>query len=276
MAEEGYRSGFFVNRRGRRLFYAVEGHDDGGVRQAPVWILCSPTLEEKTVSHPVCRHLARAIAQAGGCVLRVDYEGHGDSEGEVSELGLDDWVHDVVDAALLLTNGAPRPVSLIGVRAGALIAAAAARPLDAAALVAVCPVLLGADYLNDLLRINVTAQFAVHKGVRCGRPALIAALDRGATVNVLGWEIGGAFARTVRDARFRPLVDDLRCPVVVIDLQRPDDAGPPPVLSAPDQAPRVITRGVRGVQFWDDPKVVDPAPEALTRAVVETTCGMPR
>src|SRR5690606_27322621 len=144
------------------------------------------------------------------------YERHGDSEGDVSELCLDDWVHDVVDAAVFLTGTAARPVSLLGVRAGALIAAAAANHLDPAALVAVCPVLSGADYLNDLLRINVTAQFAVHKGVRCGRPALIAALDRGATVNVLGWEIGGAFAKTVREARFRPLVDGLRCPVAVI------------------------------------------------------------
>lgn len=276
MVEEGYRSGFFVNRRGRRLFYAAEGRDCGGVRPDPVWILCSPTLEEKTVSHGVCRHLARAIAEAGGCVLRVDYEGHGDSEGDVSDLGLDDWVHDVVDAAVFLTGSAARQVSLLGVRAGALIAAAAANRLDVASLVAVCPVLSGADYLNDLLRINVTAQFAVHKGVRCGRPALIAALERGATVNVLGWEIGGAFAQTVRGARFGPLVDELRCPVAVIDLQRADDAGPPPAVAALDQAPRVITRGVPGAQFWDDPKLVDPAPEALTRAVVETTCGLPR
>ena len=276
MAGEGYRSGFFVNRRGRRLFYAADGRACAGTHADPVWILCSPTLEEKTVSHAVCRHLARAIAGNGGRVLRVDYEGHGDSEGDVSELGLDDWVDDVVDAAHFVAGGAARPVSLLGVRAGALIAAAAARHVDTASLVAVCPVLSGADYLNDLLRINLTVQLAVHKGVRCGRPTLVAALERGATVNVLGWEIGGALARTLREARFPALVDGLRCPIAVIDLQRADDGPARAAVAAPDHGPRVVTRRVAGAPFWDDPKVIDPAPAALTHAVVEATCGMPQ
>ena len=275
MSEEGYRSDFFVNRRGRRLFYAVDAGRGGG-RGRPAWILCSPVLEEKTVSHGVCRHVARAMAGTGATVLRVDYEGHGDSEGDCAGLGLDDWVRDVVDAAAVVAGGTSRPVGLLGVRAGALIAAAAARQLEAAALVAVCPVLSGAEYLNDLLRVNLTAQLAVHKRVRCGRQALMAALDGGATVNVHGWEIGRPFARTVRAAQFRTLVDGLRCPVAVLGLRRSDDGPLPPALAALDRPPRVRAYGVRGLQFWDDPKHVDPAPEPLTRAVMELTGGGPR
>ncbi len=277
MGTRSYESGFFINQRGRRLFFAV----DQGARLAdpgPAWIVCSPILEEKTVSHGVCRRLARALALAGdgARVLRFDYEGHGDSEGDTVAVGLEHWAQDVVDAAHWLKARGVSTISLLGCRAGALIAALAAPRLAIEQLVAVCPVLKGKDYLQELLRINLTSQLAVHKKVVRNRERLIRALESGGAVNILGWDIGRTFARSIQAADFGALVAGLTCRVSIVSLVRNEGGPLPEAVAALFDPPRVHTRGAVGVQFWDDPKIIDPVQEDLTRATIELAGGVLR
>ena len=54
--------------------------DDGTARAGVV--LCPPLGYEYVCAHRTIRHLAEALAAAGFCVLRVDYDGTGDSSGD--------------------------------------------------------------------------------------------------------------------------------------------------------------------------------------------------
>ena len=170
-----YRSGFIMNRRGKRLFYAEESpdHEDA---QKPIWVLCSPILEEKNVSQGVLVSAARALAAHGHRALRFDYEGHGDSEGDTGELGLTEWAHDVSDVVTWMRGARSAGVVLLGCRVGAMLAAMAAAEVEVDRLVAWCPVLNGDDQLQELLRVNMMTQTTV----RQNREVLIAAMQ-GAT-----------------------------------------------------------------------------------------------
>ena len=82
-------------------------------------------------------------------------------------------------------------VSLLGLRAGATIASLVAANPDTHVdrLVLWAPVVDGARYMQDLLRINLTTQMATHKDIRYDREALVAQMREGSTVNVDGYEM---------------------------------------------------------------------------------------
>ena len=82
-------------------------------------------------------------------------------------------------------------MGLLGLRLGATLAATAAesRP-DVDRLVLWAPIVDGARYAQDLLRINITTQLAVYREVREDRAALVEAMRAGQTANVDGYEVG--------------------------------------------------------------------------------------
>jgi exosortase A-associated hydrolase 2 len=264
-----YRSGFFDNRRGTRLFYAEELPD--GAPAGAAWIICSPILEEKNVAHGAWVTFGRALSAAGVRSLRIDYEGHGDSDGDTAALGLDEWVDDVCDAAARLRADGVTRLTLFGCRAGALIAARAAAVLGAERLVVWCPVLTGADHVQDLLRLNLTTQLSVYKKVQHDRDAMIASLAAGETINIVGWTMGRRLLESLNAASFQQAIDTLSCPVEIFDLTRRPGAVPPaiePLLSA-----RVRGQGVTGLQFWIDGNYLDSQQTALVNATMGLTAS---
>jgi len=268
-----YRSGFFENRRGQRLFYAEDSPADAA--GAPVWIVCSPILEEKNVSQGAMVNIARALAANGARALRLDYEGHGDSQGETTTLSLDDWIADVVDAATWAGRTGAGSVSLLGCRAGAMIAARAAAAVRAARLVAWCPVVNGADYVQELLRLNLTTQVALHQRVVQNRDAMTALLQDGSAINILGWDLGPNLYRSLIGETFAAAIAPLACPVDVFDLVRKPTDAPPAAVAALAAPARVVVRGVRGMQFWSDGNYIDTQQPELIRASLEAFSGMP-
>lgn len=118
-------------------------------------VLCYPGPQEYMYTHWAFRKLASALSAEGFPVLRFDYRGTGDSSGELTEVGLDDWRRDVIDAAQELRDVAATPhVSIIGFRLGAVVATQAARELDVQDLVLWDPVVRGRDYLDELRGID--------------------------------------------------------------------------------------------------------------------------
>lgn len=90
-------------------------------------VICSPMSAEWLAIHRVLRLLADRLADGGFAVLRFDYFGCGDSAGEHQEAHIDRWIGDIGSAIELLANRAPdTPVSLVGIRLGALLACRAA------------------------------------------------------------------------------------------------------------------------------------------------------
>lgn len=116
--------------RDKQLFGLYEeGH---APRRRMAVVVLSPIGWEHLRAHRTLRVLSNRLAEAGYDVLRFDYSGTGDSWGDIgSGLTLAQWIRDVEEAIEEVggLSGSTR-VSLIGLRAGAAIAAevAARRP----------------------------------------------------------------------------------------------------------------------------------------------------
>lgn len=197
---------FFVRLGDERLF-AFLHLPDAPLQGAAV--LCAPLAEEKLWSHRVFVSFARALAGRGFAVLRFDYRGEGDSDRGFEESDFDSRVadtHAAIDELKRLAPGAG-PVTLVGLRLGATIAAAAAATRDdVEQLLLWDPVTDGADYMQSVLRTNLMAQMAIHRKVVEDREALVARLARGDTVNIEGYALSDALFRQASAVQLAPLL----------------------------------------------------------------------
>lgn len=102
-------------------------------------------------THRSLRHLAERLAGRGFIVLRFDYGGTGDSAGDDRDpQRWDEWVTSSRDAADALRAAGCGAVCLIGLRLGAMIAAAAASSrTDVAGLVGIAPIANGRLFLRE-------------------------------------------------------------------------------------------------------------------------------
>jgi exosortase A-associated hydrolase 2 len=256
--------GFFENRRGRRLFFAA--HGVAGTDRA--WVFCNPFLEEKVFSQPVYVAFARRLAETGALVLRFDYEGDGDSEGEVASLSIADWLADIEDAcAMVRERWNARRLNLFGLRLGASLGWAVAPVIDAERLVLWDPVLRGDDYLQECLRINLTTQLATYKRIVENRDQLMAKVEQGGTVNIAGYEIGNAMTSSLKELQFA--VTATARPALVIHLLRNPKGVPRPEVKALAGQPGVRLETLYVQPFWQESKHYDPLPEALVRPSLE-------
>ncbi len=125
-------------------------HEAAGVQRGVV--ICHPCGSEYIAIHRAARQLASRVARAGLPTLRFDYSGTGDSAGDLQDVGLEGWTHEVGAAVDELRRRTSVPeVSLIGIRLGASLAyLAAAGRKDVDRLALWDPVLRGSDYLTEL------------------------------------------------------------------------------------------------------------------------------
>lgn len=117
---------FYFGAGDHRLFGVYDVPARSSSRQGVV--ICNAVGSEYFNAHRTCRVLARQLAGSGVHVLRFDYLGTGDSTGEVDHLRVADWLKDIETAITELLDLAElRKVDLIGLRAGAALAATAAK-----------------------------------------------------------------------------------------------------------------------------------------------------
>jgi alpha-beta hydrolase superfamily lysophospholipase len=121
-------------------------------RVASLTALLCPSLGLEVHScHQTSRRLADRLAGSGVAALRLDYDGTGDSAGSASDPDrVAAWITSVSSAVDTLRQAGAGRVVVIGIRAGALVAAAVAgeTPLDA--LVLWDPPASGASFLEEL------------------------------------------------------------------------------------------------------------------------------
>jgi alpha-beta hydrolase superfamily lysophospholipase len=116
-----------ITRDGRHLF---TWHHPArlSVRRGAAVVFCAPIGSEYICAYRVWRILAERLADLGFDVFRFDYEGTGDSSGDIEEPDrLGAWIRNiecVVTEARALTGS--REVALLGLRIGATLALEAA------------------------------------------------------------------------------------------------------------------------------------------------------
>jgi pimeloyl-ACP methyl ester carboxylesterase len=144
---------FFFDTPQASLFGALHGAADPEARSAVV--LCYPIGQEYMRVHRTYVELARSLAAAGQHVLRFDYFGTGDSEGDTAEGTLARWRDDIRAALREVRSLTPAvAVHLVGSRVGANLALQAAAGADVASLVLWEPVVSGEDYVAILQRAH--------------------------------------------------------------------------------------------------------------------------
>ena len=153
----------FFGEAGSELFGVYHAPHGFAVRPSAV-VLCYPGPREYRVTHWAFRKLATLLAREGVHVLRFDYFGTGDSAGSSEEGSLAGWTADIATAARQLADlSGVRRVSLVGMRLGAALAAAAsAKGLGVRDLVLWEPVLSGRTYLAQLAAVDRRARLALH------------------------------------------------------------------------------------------------------------------
>ena len=134
-------------------------HPAGGTHGV---LICNTLGDEALNVYRPLVHLAGRFAAAGAPTLRLEYYGTGDSGGEDAQPGrFRAWLGNIVAGVRWLRqNCAVGPVTLVGVRIGAALAARAACDIDGvASLVMLAPVATGRRFLREMvLRANATAE----------------------------------------------------------------------------------------------------------------------
>jgi len=182
---------FFFPNAGNRLFGVL--HHPGQPEPEEAFVFCHPFAEEKLWTHRVYVSFARLLASQGRAVLRFDYAGYGDSDGEFENTTVTGHLSDIGAAVAELRRAVPtvRSVGLLGLRFGATLAAlwASRNELDGPLLLWE-PLIEGERFIQDALRANLTTQMATLGEVKVTREQLVAEMQAGRAVNIDGYDLG--------------------------------------------------------------------------------------
>jgi alpha/beta superfamily hydrolase len=254
------RTPCFFPHEGRHLYGALYLPDTSGT--APVGlVLCPPFADEAVHAHRVLVDFAGRLADAGIPALVFDYAGTGDSEGEFEGTSLDSYERDIAGAvACLRRRTRVARCGLLGLRLGATLAERAAR-LDPtlAALVLWAPILRPADYFRGFLRSRLLTEVTTLGRRTETVRTLEERLRAGEVVDVLGYGISGAMARSfLDDAPDVPSVEPT-APTLVVDVTpaRRESGGASDEGRSGGLPPRrpLATRRVTDEAFWDRARV---------------------
>jgi len=178
-----------------------------------------PFAEEMNKSRRTVAVQARALAAAGYCVTLLDPSGCGDSSGNFREATWEHWKADVNCAIAHLTSRSGLPVTLWGLRLGALLGCeiAAARS-DIHSLLLWQPVLNGEQHIDQFLRFELAGQALKGTG-GFDRAGLWNELRSGRELAVAGYDLSSQLALEISHSRLADLGPG--CPVSWLDVARP-------------------------------------------------------
>lgn len=125
-------------------------HEPAEPRATAAVLICPPIGHEYHEAYSTLRLLGEKLASQGVVALRLDYDGTGDSAGEMTDPGrVDAWTGSIATGAGLLREKVQAPLIVIGMRLGATMAARAAQQVKPEGLVLWDPVVSGRAYLSE-------------------------------------------------------------------------------------------------------------------------------
>ena len=168
-----------------------------------------PLTEEMNKTRRMAALQSRALAQAGFAVLQIDLMGCGDSSDDFGDATWDLWVNDVVQGSRWLRDktkpshatSVPPPLWLWGLRAGCLLAVAAAENMqdEACHFLFWQPPISGQILLNQFLRLKQAGDMLSGKE-KVGLSKLSAQLEQGASVEISGYLLSAELANGLSKA----------------------------------------------------------------------------
>lgn len=213
------------------LFFEHDGARLFGVLYEPVVdaerpkgrgiVFCAPFAEEAGISQKVCVEFARVLARRGYHVLRFDYRGCGESEGDSDSVTLGTQSADVQAATGWFRRNVGPRVGLGGLRLGASLAAmVAAKDPSIESLALWEPVAWPADHIKNFLRMQVVADNVLAGRVVATREELLGRLKSGHTVDVLGYPFTSECVRDFLEADLLGQIGGTHGPTLVMAIGR--------------------------------------------------------
>jgi exosortase A-associated hydrolase 2 len=169
-----------------------------------------PFAEEANRARRMAVLQARRLAANGWAVLLLDPFGTGDSAGTFHEARWSIWQQDTLHAVdWLIARWPGLPVTLWGLRLGALLAAsvAAKAPDRFSRLLFWQPVLRGDHFMGQFLRLRIAAAMA--EGTKESGANMRAQLDAGETLEVAGYELAPELVKSIESQRLDHLLPAL-------------------------------------------------------------------
>ena len=270
------REPFFLECEDRRLFSIFHSPENrAAIKGGAVYF--APFAEEANRARRMASLLADKLSSTGTATLLFDYASTGDSSGEFSQARWDRWVSDGCAAIEWLHRKIGKPVALVGLRLGAVMALECAKKigLDIPRIVLWQPVTSGRTVFTQFLRIRLAASLA-EGGDRDTTKDLMERLSGGETLEVAGYEITPALADAVNGVN---LVDFVPPPASKIHwfevTTGEDDELMPPsqkaVLQWRDAGVDVVASTIAGEQFWATQEIATALPliDATQTALAE-------
>ena len=198
----GFRPFFLQIDPGRRLltYHPCSGTCKGAVLYVP------PFAEEMNKSRRMAAMQARSLAETAYSVLQVDLYGCGDSSGDFRDARWDIWKDDLRLALDWLKAQQDLPVTLLGLRLGALLALDFARdenfPLEK--IVLWQPVHSGETYLAQFLRLRLANAMIAGKA-KIGLQDLRRELASNGTLEVAGYDLPQELAESINSLKLEEL-----------------------------------------------------------------------
>ena len=224
-----------------------------------VLIYVHPFGDEMNKSRHMAAMQARALATMGFGVLQIDLFGCGDSSGEFGDASWNIWKQDLAAAWSWLQNKVDAPVSLWGLRLGALLALDFVRSSENVIdrIILWQPVISGESFLTRFLRLRLTNEILLgDTGTEknAGTTAMRNFLEAGNPLEVAGYELAPNMAAAIDILKATELLVS-RCPVhwfeIVAERGRPMTAAGAKVVTAWEQSGVDLhLHLVPGLPFW--------------------------
>jgi len=204
---------------------------------------------------------ARAFAARGYNVLQLDLYGCGDSGGDFGAARWDLWKEDIALAVDWLRRHAEAPIHLWGLRLGALLALDYARRggQSFAGLLLWQPVVSGAQFMTQFLRLRVAGEMLAGGDAGNGTDQLRAQLRSGKTLEVAGYELAPQLASAIERLELAALAPR-NVPARWFEVNA--EVKPSPGLQRAARAwsaagAEVHLHAVRGEPFWSSVEITE-------------------
>ena len=267
------------------LFYPAQSHV---VRGLVLYI--HPFAEEMNKSRRMAALQARAFAQAGYAVLQIDLHGCGDSAGDFGDATWEHWIDDVVQGCHWLRQRCQAdvydlnsaPLWLWGLRAGCLLAVAAAKRLDES-----CHFLFwqapasGKTILQQFLRLKVAGGL-LQENTNGMMTEMRQRLASGDPLEIAGYKLSSDLARGLEQASLcAPVYPGVAQRLAWFEVSTQEDSGLRPAsnqtLAAWRQAGfKTNSHLLYGPKFWQSNEIEEvPALIAASTSTISCTQTLP-
>jgi exosortase A-associated hydrolase 2 len=217
---------------------------------------------------------AESLAAQGIGSLVIDLHGTGDSAGDYVDARWSHWLADIHAASEWLEAQPGGCIAHLGIRLGAMLAAAAAptAPQRTQRLVLWQPVVDGKQHFTQFLRVKMAAQMDRPDLPKETTGTMRTQLAAGTPVEIGGYEIHPEFAQALDDARLARLLPRPRTQVLWLEQPPPGTTELSPPSLAAQQAWRdngvdCSWQSFEGPSFWQQyERVLAPAAVEATTA----------